>query len=57
MQLVKHKVFIFPEFLLITNALLIAFSISIYLIRYRSKQKHILPNHITNKKPREVLYE
>ena len=36
------------EFLLITIALLIAVSIYCYLIKYRAKQKHLLPFHGTN---------
>ena len=35
-------------FLLITIALLIAVSIYCYLIKYKSKQKHLLPFHVTN---------
>ena len=33
---------------LITTTLLIAFSIHCYLIKYRGKQKHLLPFHVTN---------
>ena len=35
-------------FLLITIALLTAVSIYCYLIKYRAKQKHLLPFHNTN---------
>ena len=42
--------------LLITTALLIAVSIYCYVIRYRAKQKHLLPLHVTNNELREVLY-
>ena len=47
---------IFLAFLLITIALLIAVSIYCYLIKYRAKQKHLLPFHIKNDKLREVLH-
>ena len=40
-------------FLSIIIALLIAVSIYCYLIKYRAKQKHLLPFHDTNN---EVLY-
>ena len=36
--------------------LLIAVSIHNYLIKYQSKQKHLLPSHATNKELRKVLY-
>ena len=35
-------------FFLIAIALLIAVSIYCYLIKYQSKQKHLLPLHVTN---------
>ena len=34
----------------------IAVSIYCYLIKYRAKQKHLLPFHVTNNELREVLY-
>ena len=37
-------------FLLITIALLIAFSVYCYLIKYRAKQKHLLPFNDTKLK-------
>ena len=37
-------------FLLITIVFLIAVSIYYYLIKYRVKQKHLLPFHVTNNK-------
>ena len=37
-------------FLLIPIALLIAFSIYCYLIKYKRKQKHLLPFYVTNNK-------
>ena len=42
-------------FLLITIALLIAVSISFYLIKYKSKQKQLLPYYVTNGKLKQVL--
>ena len=45
----KTQIFYFLlAFLLITIALLIAVSIYCYLIKYRAKQKHLLPFHDTN---------
>ena len=43
-------------FLLITIALLIAVSTYCYLIKHRSKQKHLLSFHDTNNELREVFY-
>ena len=40
----------------ISISLLIAVSIYCYLIKYRAKQKHLLPFHFTNYEQREVLY-
>ena len=46
---VKCKNFyILPAFLLITISLLIAVSIYCHLIKYRAKQKHLLPFHNIN---------
>ena len=42
--------YILLAFLLITIAVLIAVSIYCYLIKYRAKQKPLLPFHITNNK-------
>ena len=42
--------YILLAFLLITKALLIAFSIYFYLIKYRGKQKYLLPFHDTKLK-------
>ena len=42
--------YILLAFLLITTAVLIAVSIYCYLIKYRAKQKPLLPFHITNNK-------
>ena len=41
------------EFLLITKALLVAFSIYCYLTKFLVKQKHILPLHVKNNKLKE----
>ena len=43
-------------FSLITIVLLIAVSIYCYLIKYRPKQKHLLPFHNTNNKSKQDLY-
>ena len=48
--------YILLTFLLITIALLIAVSIYGYFIRYRAKQRHLLPVYYTNNELREVLY-
>ena len=40
--------YILPVFLLIIIVLLIAVSIYFYLIKYRAKQKRLLPFHVTN---------
>ena len=45
--------YVFRDFLLITIALLIAVSIFCYLIKYRAKQKHLLPFHDKNNKLRK----
>ena len=42
--------YILLPFLLITIALLIAVSIYCYLIKYKAKQKHLLPLYVTNNK-------
>ena len=48
--------YILLAFLLIIIALLIAISINCCLIKYRVKQKHLLPHHITNNKLKEILF-
>ena len=48
--------YILLAFLLITIALLIAVSIYCYLIKYRVKQKHLLPFHFTNNKLKEIMH-
>ena len=35
---------------------MIAVSIYCYLIRYRAKQKHLLPFQFTNNKLKEIIY-
>ena len=42
--------------LLITIALMIDVTFYYYLIKYRAKQKHVLPFHVTNNKLKQVLY-
>ena len=48
--------YILLAFLLIATSLLIAVSTYCYLIKYRAKQKHLLPLHDTNNELREALY-
>ena len=48
--------YILLVFLLITIALMIAVSIYCYSIKYRAKQRHLLPFHSTNNKLKEVMY-
>ena len=48
--------YILLAFLLITIALLIAVSIYCYLIKYRAKQRHLLPFNFTNNKLKEIIY-
>ena len=45
-----QKFYILLGFLLVTTAILIAVSIYWRLIKYRAKQKHLLPFHFTNNK-------
>ena len=51
-----QNVYILLGFLLITIALLEAVSIYCYLIKYRGKQKYLLPFHKTNNKLKEIMY-
>ena len=56
-QPVKRKnLYILLVFLLIIIALLIAVSIYCYLIKYRAKQKHFLPFHVTNNESKQVIF-
>ena len=52
----KKNVLISFVFLLIIVVLLIAVSIYRYLIKYKSKQKKLLPYYVTNDKLKEILY-
>ena len=52
----KQNFFILIAFLLITIALLVVISIYYYLIKYRAKQKHLLPFHVTNNELKEIMY-
>ena len=49
--------YILLAFLLITTALLIPVSICCYLIKYKAKQKQLLPFYVTNNELNEVLYQ
>ena len=51
----KQNFYILLVFLLITLALLMVVSIYCYLIKYRAKQKHLLPFHATNNEIKEVM--
>ena len=54
----KTQIFyILLVFLLITIALLITVSVYCYLIKYWTKQKHLLPFHATYNELKEILYE
>ena len=52
----ETKIYILLAFLLISIVLLIAVSIYCYLIKYKSKQKHLLPYYVTNNQLKEVIY-
>ena len=45
-----NNLYILLAFLLTAIALLIAVSVYCYLIKYKVKQKHLLPYHVKNKK-------
>ena len=51
----SKNVYILLALLLIPIALLIGVSICCYLIKYKSKQKHLLPYYVTNDKLTNVL--
>ena len=56
-EIFKTKSFyILLAFLLIITALLIAVSIYCYLIKYKAKEKHLLPFYVKNNKSKELLY-
>ena len=48
--------YILLGFLTIVIPLLIAVSIFCCLIKYRAKQKHLLPFHVTNNDLKEIMY-
>ena len=50
------KVHILFAFLLITITVMTAVNIYCYLIKYKAKQKHLLPFYVTNNELKEVLY-
>ena len=52
----KQKISIFYLPLLITIVLLIAVSIYCYLMKYKAKQKHLLPVYMTKNVLKEILY-
>ena len=52
-QSAKYK--ILQAFLLITISLLITVSIYCYLIKYRAKQRYLLPFHVTNNVLKEAM--
>ena len=49
--------YILPPFLLITLAWLIAVTIYCYWIKYRAKQKHLLPFYITTNELKGTIYQ
>ena len=51
-----HDLYILLALLLIIIALLIVVPIYRYLIKHRSKQKHLLPFHVTNNELKQVIY-
>ena len=54
---VKQKFSMLLAFSLITITLLIVFSIYCYLVKYKAKQKHLLPFYVTNNELKEILYQ
>ena len=50
------KFYILLVILLIIIALLVAVSIYCYLIKYRAKQKRLLPFYVTNNESKEIMY-
>ena len=48
--------YILLVFLLITSVLLIAASIDCCLLKYRAKQKHLLPFHFTSNELKEIMH-
>ena len=56
MKFVIKKTDILLAFLLTTITLLIVATIFCCLIKYKAKQKHLLPFYVTNNELKEVLY-
>ena len=52
----RQTFYILLVFLLITITLLIAISFYCYMIKYRAKQKYLLPFHDRNNELEQVLY-
>ena len=55
-KVATQNFYILLAYLLLTIALLIVVTIYYYLIKYRAKQKHLLPFHVTNNKLKKFLY-
>ena len=53
----NNAIYILLASLLITVAFLIVVSIYCYLIKYKAKQKYLLPFYVTNNELKEVLYK
>ena len=53
---ISTNFYILLAFLSMTIALFIVVSIYCYLVKYRKKQKHLLPYHVTTNELKEVLY-
>ena len=51
-----QNLYILLAFLLIIIALLIAVSICCHLMKYRAKQRHLLPLHFINNKLKKIVY-
>ena len=52
----EKKAIFKTQFLLITITLLMAASIYCFLIKYRGKEKHLLPFHVRNNELKEIMY-
>ena len=50
-----NNFYLLLAFLLINITLLIAVSVYCCLIKYETKQKHLLPFHLTNNKLKEIM--
>ena len=51
-----QNLYILLAFVLIIIALLIAISIYCDLIKYKAKQKHLLPFYVTNNELKQIMY-